>query len=91
MSLKQWLFIYYNYKGFFSIALLAVCDAHYCFTLVDIGNYSSNYESGVLSHSTMGEALEADQLNLPNPEPLEGWEDRPFPYFLIGDEAFALK
>ena len=48
-------------------------------------------ESGVLSHSTMGEALEADQLNLPNPEPLEGWEDHPFPYFLIGDEAFALK
>ena len=64
--------LYYNYKGFFSIALLAVCDAHYCFTLVDIGNYGSNNDSGVLSHSTMGQALEADQQNLPNPEPLEG-------------------
>ena len=58
---------------------------------MDIGNYSSKYDSGVLSHSTMGEALEADQLNLPNPETLEGWGGHPFPYFLIGDEAFALK
>lgn len=83
--------LYYNYKGFFSIALLAVCDAHYCFTLVDVGNYGSNNDSGVLSHSTMRQALEAEQLNLPNPEPLEGRTDHPFPYFLIGDEAFALK
>lgn len=58
---------------------------------MDIGNYGSNNDSGVLSHSTMGQALEAEQLNLPNPEPLEGWRDHPFPYFLIGDEAFALK
>ena len=58
---------------------------------MDIGNYGSHNDSGVLSHSIMGQALEADQLNLPNPEPLEGWGDHPFPYFLIGDEAFALK
>lgn len=84
------LFYKYYYKGFFSIALLAVCDAHYCFTLLNIWNYGSNNNSGVSSHSTMGQALEADQPNLPNSEPLD-WRDHPFQYFLIGDEAFALK
>lgn len=83
--------LYYNCKGFFSIVLLAVCDAHYSFTLVDIGNYGSNNDSGVLSHSTMGQALEAERLNLPSSEPLGGWRDHPFPYFLIDDEAFALR
>ena len=83
--------LYHNYKGFFSIVLLAVCEAHYSFTSVDIGNYGSNNDSGVLSHSTMGQALEAEQLNLPKPETLEGWGDHNFPYFLIGDEAVALK
>ena len=40
--------LYHNYKGFFSIILLTVCDANYGFTMIDIGEYGSKNDSGVL-------------------------------------------
>ena len=39
--------LYHNYKGFFSMILMAICDARYKFTLVDIGSFGSNNDSGV--------------------------------------------
>ena len=48
--------LYYNYKRFFSLVLMAICDSHYNFTLVDIGDYGSNNYSGVLSHFRYGKS-----------------------------------
>ena len=54
--------LYYNYKGFFSIVLMAECDANYCFTLFDIGSYGSNNDSGILANSEMGMRFEVKDL-----------------------------
>ena len=31
--------LWHNYKGFFSMVLLAICDARYCFSFADVGKY----------------------------------------------------
>ena len=41
--------LYHNYKGTFSISLLAVHDAKYNFTLPDVSQYGSNNDSGILA------------------------------------------
>ena len=82
--------LYYNYKGFFSIVLLALCDANYCFTLFDLGQYGSNNDSGVLLNSKLGQMFEGNLLNIPVDSKLQE-NGKALPYFLLGDEMFPLK
>ena len=57
--------LYHNYKGTFSIVLLAVCEAKYNFTLVDVGQYGSNNDSEFLAQSKISSSFENNTLNLP--------------------------
>lgn len=85
--------LYHNYKGFFSVVLLAVCDARYCFTMYDLRQYGSNNDSGVLAKSSMGMSLtsESNDLSLPEPETLDDCAFNPLPYYFVGDEIFPLR
>lgn len=56
--------LYYNYKGFPSIVLMALSDADSCFTLVDCGQYGRVSDAGVFQNSVISDLLERNQLNI---------------------------
>lgn len=84
--------LYFNYKGTFSVVLLALVDANYKFVCIDIGSYGRNSDGGIFAHSSLGRALSAEQLKLPPDSPLPGAEQLgPAPFVMVGDEAFPLQ
>lgn len=80
----------FNYKGFHSLVLLAVCDASYKFSFTDVGAYGSESDGGIFARSDLGKAIENGSIQFPANKLLPG-SDIAFPHFLIGDEAFSLK
>ena len=82
--------LYHNYKGFFSVVLLAVVDADYKILWADVGGVGHQSDAQIFNASDLSRCLQYNTLNLPEDEPLPG-DDRPFPYFFVGDDAFALR
>ncbi|GFQ92544.1 DDE Tnp4 domain-containing protein [Trichonephila clavata] len=81
---------FYNYKGTFSLILLACVDANYKFVLVDIGAEGHNSDGGIFRNSIFGQSLEKGTLDLPCPVEIPG-TTKMLPFLFIGDEAFPLK
>lgn len=79
---------YYNYKGFNSINLMAMCDASYRFLYVNIGGFGRENDAAIFSSSDLYDRLDNNSLNLPPPANINGFE---LPYVVVGDEIFALK
>lgn len=83
--------VFYNYKEYNSIILLAVVDAHYRFIWYDLGRNGRQNDAGVYAESSIRAALEDNTVNVPSPVPLRQDSEVRVPYFLVGDEAFPLK
>lgn len=59
--------LYYNYKNFHSIVLMAVGDANYRLIYVDVGSNGRNSDGGVFNSCSLGQHLRRDLLPLPAP------------------------
>ena len=81
---------YHNYKGFFSIILMAVCDARYRFLFVDVGANGSCSDAGVFRDTNIYRAVMDETINFPEPQ-LIPHDTKPLPFFFCGDDAFGLK
>ncbi|XP_026816057.1 uncharacterized protein LOC113555733 [Rhopalosiphum maidis] len=82
--------MFFNYKQFFSIVLMAVADANYKFIMIDVGAYEKDSDEGVLSNSNILKHLENKTLKLPYPKKLPN-SNITGPYNFIADEAFSLR
>ncbi|XP_011687031.1 PREDICTED: putative nuclease HARBI1 [Wasmannia auropunctata] len=81
--------MYYNYKGNYSVVLLALVDAQLRFIYVDVGTNGRVSDSGVWNKCSFKNHLDKDTLHIPPPAPLPGTQDN-FPFVIIGDEGFTL-
>jgi hypothetical protein len=79
-----------NYKGFFSIVLMALVDADYKFINVNVGAAGRESDGGVFQNTSICRGLEDNSCNVPDPTPLTG-STIPIPYVIVADDAFPLK
>ena len=65
--------LFFNYKNYFSIVLMALVDADYRFIFIDVGHYGSNGDSGIFRTCPLGQAFMQGNLKIPGPKRLPGW------------------
>jgi hypothetical protein len=80
---------FFNYKHSFSDVLLALVDARYKFTVVDIGSYGRNSDGETFAHSKLGKYLET-HLGIPEDKQLPGTSCLA-PHVIADDDACPLK
>ena len=89
---------FYNYKGFFSIVLLAIVDYNYKFIFVDVGCQGRISDGGVYRNSFFYKVTQENLLDLPPDKPLpvsnnpyyDSQNTEPMPYVFLAEDAFPL-
>ena len=82
--------LFYNYKKFHIIILMALADASYKFLYVDVGAEGGAGDAGTWFRCGLNSAIEDNRVGFPEDRPLPN-DDTPIPFHIVGDDAFALK
>lgn len=81
--------LYYNYKQYFSMVLLAVADARSRIVYFHFGSYGHESDAGIFDRCDFAERMRQGHLNLPPPAKLPNSE-KVTQHFFVGDGAFPL-
>lgn len=81
---------FYDYKGHFSVILMALVDADCKFLYVDVGSCGRASDGGVWDRCSLKQGVEGNMLAIPQPENIP-FSDKQCPYVFVGDDAFPLK
>lgn len=81
---------FYDYKGHFSVVLMALVDADSKFLYVDVGACGRASDGGVWERCSLKHAVESNLLGIPQPENIP-FTSKKCPYLFVGDDAFPLK
>lgn len=82
--------LFYNYKKYFSVILMAVVDSNLNFIYIDVGAYGREADSNVFRHCAFGKMLYSQQLQIPERDTLPFTENNIQTYVFVADEAFGL-
>ena len=82
--------VFYNYKGLFSVVLLALVDAEYKFIWIDTGGEGHQSDAHLFGSSELKECINDNPIHFPDSDRLPN-DDRNTPYFILGDDAFPLR
>ena len=82
--------LYHNYKGFFSIVMLALVDGQYKFRWVDVGTAGSCSDAQIFNTCNLNRKIDDGSIGFLDPAPItQGGRD--VSYFILADDAFTLK
>ena len=90
--------LFYNYKGFYSVVLLALVKHNYQFLYVNVGCQGRMSDGGVFKNTDLYKGIISNKLNLPAPRTLPKtgdpiWDEDDYqkiPFMIVGDDAFQL-
>jgi len=81
---------YFNYKGYFSIVLLALASYDYKLIFVDVGASGRHGDAGLFESSSLKAKMDEKSIGFPEPDVL--WNNGlKCHYHVIGDDAFPLR
>ena len=70
--------------------MLTLVDADYKFRWIDVGPNGSASDAQAFNSGHFKEVIESGDINFPASQPLPS-DDKDMSYFIVGDDAFALR